>query len=39
VKNIDVIISRIRHKIAAIDKDNIYIKPIRGVGYLLTTNV
>ncbi len=39
VKNIDVIISRIRHKIAAIDKDNIYIKPIRGVGYLLTTNI
>jgi len=39
VKNIDVIISRIRQKIAAIDKDNIYIKPIRGVGYLLTTNI
>ena len=39
VKNIDVIISRIRHKIAKIDKENIYIKPIRGVGYLLTTNV
>lgn len=39
VKNIDVIISRIRHKIAAIDKENIYIKPIRGVGYLLTTNI
>jgi len=39
VKNIDVIISRIRHKIAAIDKDNIYIKPIRGVGYMLTTNI
>jgi len=39
VKNIDVIISRIRHKIAKIDKDNIYIKPIRGVGYLLTTNL
>jgi len=39
VKNIDVIISRIRHKIAKIDKENIYIKPIRGVGYLLTTNL
>lgn len=39
VKNIDVIISRIRHKIAKIDKEHIYIKPIRGVGYLLTTNV
>jgi len=38
IKNIDVIISRIRHKIAAIDKNNIYIKPIRGVGYLLISN-
>ena len=36
IKNIDVIISRIRHKIAKIDPDNIYVKPIRGVGYLLT---
>ena len=36
VKNIDVIISRIRHKIAKIDADNIYIKPIRGIGYLLS---
>jgi two-component system OmpR family response regulator len=36
VKNIDVIISRIRQKIAKIDPDNIYIKPIRGVGYLLS---
>lgn len=36
IKNIDVIISRVRHKIAKIDADNIYIKPIRGVGYLLT---
>jgi two-component system OmpR family response regulator len=35
IKNIDVIISRVRHKIAKIDSDNIYIKPIRGVGYLL----
>lgn len=39
IKNIDVIISRIRHKIAVIDKEHAYIKPIRGVGYLLTTNV
>ena len=38
IKNIDVIISRIRHKIGAIDKENIYIKPIRGVGYLLISN-
>ena len=35
IKNIDVISSRIRQKIAKIDPDNIYIKPIRGVGYLL----
>jgi len=39
IKNIDVIISRIRHKIAKIDPDNIYIKPIRGVGYLLTDRI
>ena len=39
IKNIDVIISRIRHKIAKVDSDNIYIKPIRGVGYLLTDRV
>jgi len=39
IKNIDVIISRIRHKIAKIDPDNVYIKPIRGVGYLLTDKV
>ncbi len=37
VKNIDVIISRIRHKLAKIDSQNSYIKPVRGVGYLLTT--
>ena len=36
IKNIDVIISRIRHKIAKYDSENAYIKPIRGVGYLLT---
>jgi len=39
IKNIDVIISRIRHKIAKYDSDNVYIKPIRGVGYLLTDKV
>ena len=39
IKNIDVIISRIRQKIAKIDPENIYIKPIRGVGYLLTDKV
>jgi two-component system OmpR family response regulator len=39
IKNIDVIISRIRHKIAAIDKEHSYIKPVRGVGYLLTDKV
>jgi two-component system OmpR family response regulator len=38
IKNIDVIISRIRHKVASIDPDNIYIKPVRGVGYLLISN-
>jgi two-component system OmpR family response regulator len=32
-------ISRIRHKIALIDKEHSYIKPIRGVGYLLTTHI
>lgn len=35
VKNVDVIISRIRNKIAQIDKDKTYIKQIRGVGYML----
>jgi two-component system OmpR family response regulator len=39
IKNIDVIISRIRHKIAKFDSENIYIKPIRGVGYLLSDRV
>ncbi len=39
IKNIDVMISRIRHKIALIDKEHSYIKPIRGVGYLLTTHI
>ena len=39
IKNIDVMISRIRQKLAKVDPDNIYIKPIRGVGYLLTDRV
>ena len=39
IKNIDVIISRIRQKLAKIDPDHAYIKPIRGVGYLLTDRV
>ncbi|CAA6818036.1 MAG: Putative two-component regulator [uncultured Sulfurovum sp.] len=39
IKNIDVIISRIRQKISKIDSDNIYIKPIRGVGYLLSDHI
>ncbi len=39
IKNIDVIISRIRQKIAKIDSENIYIKPIRGVGYLLSDRI
>jgi two-component system OmpR family response regulator len=39
IKNIDVIISRIRHKIAEIDNEHAYIKPVRGVGYLLTDRV
>ena len=39
IKNIDVIISRIRQKIVKVDPDNIYIKPIRGIGYLLTDRV
>ena len=39
IKNIDVIISRIRQKIAKKDANNIYIKPIRGVGYLLTDHI
>ncbi|SHO81134.1 Putative two-component regulator [hydrothermal vent metagenome] len=37
IKNIDVIISRIRQKIAQIDDSKSYIKPIRGIGYLLAT--
>ncbi|CAA6807107.1 MAG: Putative two-component regulator [uncultured Sulfurovum sp.] len=36
IKNIDVIISRIRHKLSLIDPSHSYIKPVRGIGYLLT---
>lgn len=36
IKNIDVIISRIRHKLSLIDNKTSYIKPVRGIGYLLT---
>ena len=36
IKNIDVIISRIRQKLALIDPTHSYIKPVRGIGYLLT---
>ncbi len=35
-KNIDVIISRIRQKLSKIDKENSYIKSVRGIGYKLT---
>lgn len=37
LKNIDVMISRIRHKIANIDKSQTYIKAVRGIGYQLIT--
>jgi len=36
IKNIDVIISRIRQKLSTIDPQKSYIKPVRGIGYLLT---
>jgi len=36
IKNIDVIISRIRQKLSSIDPEHTYIKPVRGIGYLLT---
>lgn len=39
IKNIDVIISRIRNKLSLIDPVNTYIKPVRGIGYLLTEKV
>ncbi len=35
LKNIDVMISRIRSKMAKIDKEGSYIKPARGIGYQL----
>jgi len=39
IKNIDVMISRIRHKLSTINSDHSYIKPVRGIGYLLTEKV
>jgi len=39
IKNIDVMISRIRHKLSLIDNQHSYIKPVRGIGYLLTEKV
>jgi two-component system OmpR family response regulator len=39
IKNIDVIISRIRQKLSVIDNKNSYIKPVRGIGYLLTEKI
>ncbi len=39
IKNIDVIISRIRQKLSAIDDKHSYIKPVRGIGYLLTEKI
>lgn len=35
IKNIDVMISRIRNKLAKIDDSKSYIRPVRGVGYML----
>ena len=39
IKNIDVMISRIRHKLSTINNEHSYIKPVRGIGYLLTEKV
>lgn len=39
IKNIDVMISRIRQKLSHIDREHSYIKPVRGIGYLLTEKV
>ena len=39
IKNIDVMISRIRHKLSTINSEHSYIKPVRGIGYLLTEKV
>ena len=35
LKNIDVMISRIRNKIAAVDESETFIKSVRGIGYQL----
>lgn len=35
LKNIDVMISRIRHKLANIDNSKVFIKSVRGIGYQL----
>jgi len=35
VKNIDVIVSRIRNKLSKIDDSKSYIRPVRGIGYML----
>jgi two-component system OmpR family response regulator len=35
IKNIDVIISRIRNKLSKLDDTKSYVKPVRGVGYML----
>jgi len=35
IKNIDVIVSRIRNKLAKIDSSKAYVKPVRGIGYML----
>ena len=37
-KNVDVMVSKIRSKLAKIDPDHTYIKSVRGVGYQLLTN-
>lgn len=37
LKNIDVMISRIRNKISVIDNNKTYIKAVRGIGYQLIT--
>ncbi len=39
IKNIDVIVSRIRNKLAKIDSSKSYVKPVRGVGYMLVDEV
>jgi len=39
IKNIDVMISRIRHKLSLVNDTHSYIKPVRGIGYLLTEKV